>query len=122
MTLGESLHSTTPRISNSPLYISDRSQYFTSHDYSVIDVKLYICKVKFRQRSSEYTKEDLLMCNDSIISTKYDDEHQVSNIFSLHYKKKIYSYTEYRALNDSIKICNSTDNFVKNTWKLRNYG
>ena len=32
----------------------------------------------------------------------------------------MYDYTEYRVLNDSIKICNSTDNYLRNIWKLRN--
>ena len=32
----------------------------------------------------------------------------------------MYNYAEYRVLNDSIKICNSTDNYVRNIWKLRN--
>ena len=29
-------------------------------------------------------------------------------------------YIEYRVLNDSIKICNSSDNDVRNIWKERN--
>ena len=61
------------------------------------------------------------MCNDSIIAINYDDEYKVWNNFSILYKNKMYSYTEYRALNDGIKICNSTDSFVKKIWKLRNY-
>ncbi|CAB3981154.1 Hypothetical predicted protein [Paramuricea clavata] len=32
----------------------------------------------------------------------------------------MYNYTEYRVLNDSIKICNSTDDFDRNIWKVRN--
>ncbi|CAB3990214.1 Hypothetical predicted protein [Paramuricea clavata] len=60
------------------------------------------------------------MCNDSIINIKYDDEYKVQIDFSILYKNKVYNYTEYRVLNDSIKICNSTDNYVRNSWKLRN--
>ena len=69
---------------------------------------------------SEYTQEDLLMCNDSIIDIKYDDEYKVETDFSIFYKNKVYDYTEYRVLNDSIKICNSTENYVRNIWKARN--
>ena len=101
-------------------YHPGRSQYLTKHDYDVRDSKPVVCDEKFKPKSYHYTQEDLLMCCDSIISIKYDDEHKVWNNFSILYKKKMYSYTEYRALNDGIKICNSTDSFVKNTWKLRN--
>ena len=59
------------------------------------------------------------LCNDSIINIKYDDEYKVWNNFSIFYKNKVYDYTEYRVLNDSIKICNSTDNFVKSIWIFR---
>ena len=69
---------------------------------------------------SEYTQEDLSMCNDSIINIKYDDEYKVRADFSILYKNKVYDYTEYQVLNDSIKICNSTDNYVRNIWKARN--
>ena len=62
------------------------------------------------------------MCNDSIINIKYDDEYKVRTDFSIlyDYKNKVYDYTEYRVLNDGIKICNSTENYVRNIWKLRN--
>ena len=56
------------------------------------------------------------MCNDSIIRVKYDDEYEVRIL----YKDKVYDYTEYRVLDDGIKICNSTNNYVRNTWKERN--
>ena len=61
------------------------------------------------------------MCNDSIINIKYDDEYKVRTDFSILYENKVYDYTEYRVLNDSIKICNSTDNYIRNIWKLRNF-
>ena len=32
----------------------------------------------------------------------------------------MYDFTEYRVLNDSINICNSTDNYVQDSGKLRN--
>jgi type II secretory pathway component PulJ len=69
---------------------------------------------------SEYTQEDLLMCNESIINIKYDDEYKVRTDLSILYKNTVYDYTEYRVLNDSINICNSTDNNVRNIWKARN--
>ena len=102
------------------VYVAVTSQYFTRNDYGVIDGKPYICRETLRPESTEYTQEDLLMCNDSIINIKYDDEYKVWNNFSIFYKNKVYDYTEYRVLNDSIKICNSTDNYVENIWKLRN--
>jgi hypothetical protein len=102
------------------VYLAPRSQYFTRNDYGVKDGKPYICEEKSRSTSTEYTQEDLLMCNDSIINIKYDDEYKVQTDFSILHNNKVYEYTEYRVLNDSIKICNSTDNYVRNIWKLRN--
>ena len=95
-------------------------QYFTKNDYAVIDGEPHICREKLRPFLTEYTQEDLLMCNDSILNIKYNDEYKVWNNFSILYKKKVYDYTEYRVLNDGIKICNSTDNYVRNIWKVRN--
>ena len=102
------------------LYLAPRSQYFTRNDYGVTDGKPYICREKRRPIPTEYTEEDLLMCNDSIINIKYDDEYKVRTDFSILYKNKVYDYTEYRVLNDGIKICNSTENYVRNIWKVRN--
>ena len=103
------------------VFYAARSQYFTRNDYGVKDGKLYICKKKFKPKSTEYTEEDLLMCNDSVVNIRYDDQYKVWTNFSiLHMKNKVYDYTEYRVLNDGIKICNSADNFVRNIWKLRN--
>ena len=101
------------------VHLAPRSQYFTRHDYGVKDGKIYICEEKFKPISRKYTQEDLLMCNDSIINIKYDDEYKVRTDFSILYKNKVYDYTEYRVLNDSIKICNSSDNDVRNIWKER---
>ncbi len=67
----------------------------------------YVCKEKLRPNSTEYTQKDLLMCNDSIINISYHDEYNVWTNFSILYKNKMYNYTEYRLLNDGIKICNS---------------
>jgi hypothetical protein len=101
-------------------YSAYNSQYFTRNDYAVIDGKLYICREKFKLQSTQYTQEDLLMCNDSIINIKYDDEYRVWENFSILCKNKVYDYTEYRVLDDSVKICNSTDNDARNIWKERN--
>ena len=102
------------------VYLSPTSQYFTRNDYGVKDGEPEICEEEFGPESSEYTQEDLLMCNDSILNIKYDEEYKVWNNFSILYKNKVYDYTEYRVLDDSVKICNSTDNDVRNIWKLRN--
>ncbi|CAB4010543.1 Hypothetical predicted protein [Paramuricea clavata] len=102
-------------------YSGSNGQYFTRNDYWVYyDGKLVICKENYRPKSIEYTKEDLLMCNDSIINITYDDKYKVRTDFSILYKNKVYDYTEYRVLNDGIKICNSTDNYLRNIWKVRN--
>jgi hypothetical protein len=101
-------------------YYSATAQYFTRNDYGVNDGTLMICLEKIKSISTEYTGEDLMMCNDSIINIKYDDEYKVRTDFSILYKNKVYDYTEYRVLNDGIKICNSTDHCVRNIWKVRN--
>ena len=102
------------------VYSAYSSQYFTRNDYALIDDTPYICKEKSRPISTEYTQEDLLMCKDSIINIKYDDEYKVETDFSILYKNKVYDYTEYRVLDDSVKICNSSDNDARNIWKERN--
>jgi hypothetical protein len=102
------------------VYFAAGSQYFTRNDYGVKEGKPYICQEKFRPTLTEYTQEDLLMCNDSIINIKYDDEYKVGTDFTILYKNKVYDDTEYRVLNDGINICNSTDNYVRNIWKVRN--
>jgi hypothetical protein len=102
------------------VYAAATNQYFTRNDYGVKDSKPYMCEEKLRPILTEYITEDLLMCNDSIINIKYDDEYKVRTDFSILYKNKVYDYTEYRVLNDGIKICNSTDNFVRNIWKEHN--
>ena len=44
-----------------------------------------------------------------------NDIKYVQSLFSYYQEQEL-----SRALNDSIKICNSTNNLVKNIWKLRN--
>ena len=101
------------------VYPAHNSQHIIRHDYAVIDGKPNICEEQLSPESTDYTQEDLLMCNDSILNIKYDDKYKIWNNFSILYKNKMYDYTEYRVLNDGIKICNSTDNDVRNFWKLR---
>ena len=102
------------------VYFAASSQYFTRNDYGVTDGKPYICEENLRPTSSEYTEEDLLMCNDSIINITYDDEYKVRTDFSILSKNKVYDYTEYRVPNYGIKICESTNNYVRNIWEVRN--
>ena len=102
------------------IYSAFNGQYFARNDYMVVDGKPLVCKEKLRPNSSEYTKEDLLKCNDSIINIKYNDEYRVMNNFSVLYQNRTFDYTEYRVLDDSIKICNSTDNYARDIWKMRN--
>ena len=62
--------------------------YFTRNEYGVEDGKPYIFDEKFIPESTEYTQEDLLMCNDSIINIKHDDEYKVRTDFSILYKTR----------------------------------
>ncbi len=101
------------------VYFAHNSQHIIRHDYAVIDGKPNICEEQLSPESTGYTQEDLLMCDDSIININYNDEYKVWTDFSILYKNKMYDYTEYRVLNDGVKICNSTDNDVRNIWKLR---
>ena len=103
------------------VYSGANSQYFTRNDYALQEGNLIICKEKLGPTSTEYTQEDLLMCNDSIITIKYDNEYKVWKNFSIFYKNKVYDYTEYRVLNYGIKICNSTNADIRKIWKVRNY-
>ena len=96
------------------------AQYFEKHEYTVVNGHFFICGKKLKPETPNFTKEDMLLCKDSLIKIKFNDEYKVWNNFSMLYKKKVYDYTEYRVLNDSIDICNSTDNFVQDSWKLRN--
>ena len=96
------------------------AQYFKKLEYTVVNGQFFICEEKLKPETPNFTKEDMLLCNNSLIKIKFGDDYKVWNNFSMLYKKKVYDYTEYRVLNDSIDICNSTDNFVQDSWKLRN--
>jgi hypothetical protein len=73
------------------VYFAASSQYFTRNDYGVTDGKPYICEEKLTPTLTEYTHEDLLMCNDSIINITYDDQYKVRTDFSILYKNKVYT-------------------------------
>ena len=100
------------------VYSGSNGQYFTRNDYGVQDGKPFTCEENYGPESAEYTH--LSMCNDSMINIKYDDEYTVRTDFSILYKNKVYDYIEYRVLNDGIKICNSTDSYQRDIWKVRN--
>ena len=102
------------------VYFAANGQFYAKENYAVKNSIPYVCLKESRAITTEYTQEDLLMCNDSIIDVKYDEDYKVWNDFSILYKSKVYDYTEYRVMNDSIKICNTSDNFVRNVWKRRN--
>jgi hypothetical protein len=101
------------------VYLATTGHHFTRNKYALVDGKPIMCKENLEPATTEYTQEDLQMCNDSIIHIKYDDEYKVWNDFSILYMNKVNDYTEYRVLNDGIKICNSTDDYVRSSWKLR---
>ena len=102
-------------------YVLRSGQYLTRLDSREKHGIPFVCKGRLEPKSTNYTKEDLSTCNDSIIMIKYDDEYKVCKNFSLLYKNKVYDYTEYRVLNNSKKICNSSDKYERNIWKMRNY-
>ena len=95
------------------------AQSFEKHEYMVLNGQFYICGYKMKPETPNFTKEDMLLCNDSLIKIKFHEDYKVWNDFSLLYENKVYDFTEYRVLNDSINICNSTDNYVQDSGKLR---
>ena len=97
------------------VYLAHNGQQLTRNDYAVKDGDLYVCIKNLRPRSTQYTQEDLSICNDSTINIKYDDEYKIWKNFSIFHKNEVYDYTEYRVL----KICNSTGAHIKKIWKLR---
>ena len=102
------------------VFLAGRAQSFEKHEYIVYNRQLFICREKIKPQTPNLTKEDMLLCKDSLIKIKFDKDYKVWNDFSILYKNKVYDYTEYRVLNDSIDICNSPDNYVRDSWKLRN--
>ena len=96
------------------------AQSFEKHEYVVRHGQFYICSEKLKPATPNFTKEDMLSCNDSLIKVKFDEKYKVWNDFSIFYENKVYDFTEYRILNDRINICNSTDKYVQESWKLRN--
>ena len=100
------------------VYFAANGQFYPKQNYAVENSIPYVCQRESRAITTKYTQEDLSMCNDSII-IKYHEEYKVWDDFSILYKNEVYDHTDYRVLNDSIKICNSGDNFVRSVWKLR---
>ena len=96
-------------------------QSLEKYEYTVLHGQLLICDENLKPDTPSFTRADMLLCNDSLVEIKLDEQYKVGNDFSLFYKNKVYSYTEYRVLDDSINICNSSDNHVQNSWRLRNY-
>ena len=104
------------------VYAAESAQLFKKDEYMVqFPGTLAICEIHLTPKTFEFTEGDMTVCNDSIIRIAYDDNYVVRKDFSLIYKDKVYDYTQYRALNDSIKICNSTADFVQKIWKMRNF-
>ena len=102
------------------VFFAGSAQSFEKHEYIVRHGQLYICSEKLKPETPNFSKEDMLLCNDSIIKVKFDEKYKVWTSFSIFYENKVYDFTEYRILNDSISICNSTDKYVQESWKLRN--
>ena len=102
------------------VFLATSAQSFEKHEYSVSNSQLKICANKLKPRTTDLTKEDMLLCKDSLIKINWDDEYEVLYNFKILYKRKVYHYTEYRVGNDGIQICNSIDNYVGESWKLRN--
>ena len=70
------------------VYFSRSRQYFTRHDYDMRDGELAVCDITLRPISYKRTKEDLLMCNDSIMNIKYDDKYKIWDNFSMLHKTR----------------------------------
>ena len=91
------------------------AQSFDKYEYQLYNGRLTICAEKLKPATVKSTEEDLLLCKDSLIKIKFDDEYKVWNNFSMLFKNKVYDYNKYRVLDldDGINICNSTDNYVR---------
>ena len=57
--------------------------------------KLQICGERLKPDTTDLTKRDMLLCSDSLIKIKFDDEYKVWNNFSVLYKNQMYNFTEY---------------------------
>ena len=102
------------------IFLAGSAQSFGKYKYMVDHGELQICGERLKPDTTHLTKEDMLLCYDSLIKIKFEDEYKVWNNFSILYKNKVYDYTEYRVVNDSINVCNSSDKYVQDSWKLRN--
>ena len=55
--------------------------------------ELVICGENLKPMTTDLTKEDMLLCYDSLTKIKFDDEYKVWNNFSILYKNKMYNFT-----------------------------
>ena len=104
------------------VFLYRSAQSFDKHEYRLCKGRLSICAEKLKPETTDLTKEDLLLCKDSLIKIKFDDQYKVRKNFAILFKNKVYRYMEYRVLHldDSIDICNSTDHYVRYVWRQRN--
>ena len=103
------------------VFLAGSAQSIKKYEYMVLHGQLLICGENLKPDTPNFTRADMLLCNDSLVKIKLDEQYLVGNDFSLLFKNKVYSYTEYRVLDDSINICNSSGNYVQDSWRLRNY-
>ena len=101
------------------IFYAGSAQSFGKYEYMVHRGELHICGERLKPDTTDLTKRDMLLCSDSLIKIKFEGKYRVWNNFSVLYKNQMYDYTEYRVVNDSINICNSTDNFVQDSWRVR---
>ena len=103
------------------VFLAGPAQSIKKYEYMVLHGQLFICDEDLKPDTPNFTRADLLLCNDSLVGIKLNEQYEVGNDFSLRYKNNMYSYTEYRLLDNSINICNSSDSYVQDSWRLRNY-
>ena len=103
------------------VFLAGPAQSIKKYEYMVKHGQLFIYDENLKPDTPNFTRADTLLCNDSLVEIKFDEQYEVGNDFSLRYKSNMYSYAEYRLLDKSINICNSSDSYVQDTWRLRNY-
>ena len=103
------------------VFLAGSVQSLKTYEYMVLRGQFAICDTNLKPETPNFTRADMLLCNDSLVKIKLDEQYMVGNDFSLLYKNTVYGYTEYRVLDNSINICNSSDSYVQDSWRLRNY-
>ena len=71
-------------------FLAGSAQSFDKYEYRLHNGRLKICAEKLKPATVKLTKEDLLLCNDSLINVKFDDQYKVWNNFSMLFKNKVY--------------------------------